>query len=118
MTGCVTNPTDNASTIITMKTMHMKRLLPFFASLPLLAGCVVYEQPAPPPPPAAQVEVVPGAPGPVAIWYWVPGAWEWRGSWVWVGGRWAARPHPGAVWVGSGWGWHGHRRVWVSGYWR
>lgn len=90
------------------------------ASLPLLAGCVVYQQPpavvaAPPPP---QTEVVPVAPGPVAIWFWIPGEWAWHGQWVWVGGRWAARPHPGAVWVRGGWGWHGHHRVWVEGHWR
>jgi hypothetical protein len=109
-----------------MKSYIVNRLLPIVASLPLLAGCTVYEQPAPQPaqvevapvPPPPQVEVVPVAPGPVAVWYWTPGAWEWRGSWVWVGGRWAARPHPGAIWVGGGWGWHGHRRIWVGGHWR
>ena len=89
-------------------------------SLPLFAGCVVYEQPQPaddnPPPP--QVEVVPAAPGPLNVWLWVPGAWEWHGRWVWAGGHWAARPHAGAVWVGGYWGWHGHRRYWVHGYWR
>ena len=103
------------------------------AALPLFAGCVerevVYrDRPAPPPgpgvvdeapaPPPPQTEVITVAPGPVEAWYWVPGCWEWRGSWVWVGGRWAARPHPGAIWVGSHWGWHGRHRVWVGGYWR
>lgn len=106
------------------KSILIKSLL-VAASLPLLAGCVVYEQPGPPVaevdvnPPPPQVEVVPACPGPVDVWFWVPGAWQWNGgSWVWAGGRWAARPHPGAVWVGGGWGWHAHRRVWVGGHWR
>ena len=97
----------------------LTKSLPIAIGLPLLAGCVVYQEPpavvaAPPP----QVEVVPPAPGPVTIWFWVPGAWEWRGQWVWVGGRWAARPYAGAVWVHGGWGWRGHHRVWVEGHWR
>jgi hypothetical protein len=101
------------------------------ASLPLLAGCVerevvyrdrpapsgdvVVEDPAPPPP---QVEVIPVAPGPLDVWFWAPGSWEWRGRWVWFGGHWGARPHPGAVWVHSGWGHRGHGRVWVGAHWR
>jgi hypothetical protein len=99
------------------------------ALLPLLAGCVerevVYrpgpgpavveeEAPAPPPP---QTEIVTVAPGPISLWFWAPGVWEWRGRWVWTPGRWMARPHPGAVWIGAHWDRHGHRRVWVSGYW-
>jgi hypothetical protein len=79
-------------------------------------GPVVTEEP--PPPPAVQSEVVTVAPGPVSLWLWAPGVWEWRGRWVWTPGRWMARPHPGAVWIGAHWGWHGHRRVWVSGGWR
>ena len=107
-----------------MKKSILKNVLLIAASVPLLAGCVVYQQEpaveaAPPEAaPPAQVEVVPAAPGPVALWFWVPGQWVWRGHWVWVGGRWAARPHRGAVWVGGGWGWHGHHRVWVEGHWR
>jgi hypothetical protein len=102
-----------------MKKSVLTKSLLIAAGLPLLAGCVVYQQQpavvaAPPPP----VEVVPAAPGPAAVWFWIPGEWEWRGRWVWVGGRWAARPHPGAVWVRGGWGWHGHHRVWIEGYWR
>lgn len=108
-----------------MKRHIVNKLALIALSLPMLAGCVVYQQPPPPgpvvvdqapPPPVA--EVVPVAPGPLDVWIWIPGGWEWRGRWVWVGGRWGARPHPGAVWVASGWGWHGHRRVWVHGYWR
>ena len=113
-----------------MKPSIIKHSLLILAGLPLLAGCTVYEQsPAPPPsgtqvvvtednPPAPQVEVVPVAPGPPDVWFWVPGSWEWHDHWVWVGGRWAPRPHPGAVWVRSGWGMRGHHRVWVHGYWR
>jgi len=106
-----------------MKKTIVTRILPIIASLPLLAGCVVYERPAPvvaepPPAPAPQVEVIAPAPGPVAVWFWAPGEWVWRGNWVWVGGHWAARPHPGAVWVRGGWGWHGRGRVWVGAHWR
>ncbi|HUA65037.1 MAG TPA: hypothetical protein VME24_04260 [Alphaproteobacteria bacterium] len=109
-----------------MKKSLIKTSLLVALSLPMLAGCVVYERPAPPPPAAAdynnpppdQYEAVPAAPGPVDVWFWIPGQWEWRGGWVWVHGRWAARPHPGAVWVRSGWVWRGHHRVWVHGYWR
>ncbi|HEX3624479.1 MAG TPA: hypothetical protein VH280_03540 [Verrucomicrobiae bacterium] len=110
-----------------MKKSLIKTSLLIALTLPLLAGCVVYEHPAGPPPetsgdynnpPPVQTEVVPVAPGPTEVWVWVPGQWEWRGSWVWVGGRWAHRPHPGAVWVRGGWGWHGRHRVWAHGYWR
>ena len=104
-----------------MKKSSIVKALLVAISLPLIAGCVIYQEPPPgggynPPPP--QVEVVPAAPGPVAVWYWVPGAWDWQGRWVWVGGYWAARPHPNAVWVGGHWRWHGHRQVWVGGHWR
>jgi WXXGXW repeat (2 copies) len=104
-----------------MKKSLIVKVLLVAVSLPLIAGCVVYQDPPPgggydaPPP---QVEVVPVAPGPLAVWYWVPGAWDWHGRWVWVGGYWAARPRPDAIWVGGGWRWHGHRRVWVGGHWR
>ena len=102
-----------------MKKSNLTKWLLIAASLPLLAGCVVYEEPpavaAQPPP---QAEVVPAAPGPVTVWFWIPGQWVWRGGWVWVGGRWEARPHPGAVWVAGGWGRHGHHRVWIEGHWR
>ena len=108
-----------------MKRSIIAKALLIAVSLPLLAGCVVYQQPPPPgpvvaedSPPPPQVDVVPVAPGPLDVWFWVPGAWKWHGRWVWVGGRWSVRPHPGAVWVGGGWGWHGHRRVWAHGYWR
>jgi hypothetical protein len=113
------------------KSVLVKGLL-IAVSLPLLAGCVVYErQPravevapagsevvvdaAPPPP---QVEVIPACPGPVDVWLWTPGYWAWREHWVWVGGRWAARPHPNAVWVGGHWGRHRHGYVWIGGRWR
>jgi hypothetical protein len=101
-----------------MKKSLLIKSLFIAATLPLLAGCIIYQQPpvagAPPP----QVEVVPVAPGPLDVWFWAPGEWVWRGQWVWVGGRWASRPHPGAVWVGGGWGWRGHHRVWVESHWR
>jgi hypothetical protein len=112
------------------KNILVKGLL-IAVSLPLLAGCVVYERPpravvapagsevvvdaAPPPP---QVEVVPAGPGPVELWFWTPGCWVWRDHWVWVGGRWAARPHPNAVWVTGHWGRRYHGYVWVEGHWR
>jgi hypothetical protein len=104
-----------------MKSSFWKTAFLLTVSLPLLAGCVVYErqpvavEPAAPPVP---VEVVPVAPGPLAVWFWAPGNWEWRERWVWVPGRWALRPHPGAVWIGGGWVRHGHSRVWVESHWR
>ncbi|MGA9777294.1 MAG: hypothetical protein WBS33_03385 [Verrucomicrobiia bacterium] len=103
-----------------MKKSNLIKSLLTAASLPLLAGCVVYEQQpaAVAAPPPAQTEVVPVAPGPPDVWFWIPGEWVWRGQWVWVGGRWGARPHPGAVWVHGGWGWRGHHRVWVEAHWR
>jgi len=103
-----------------MKKSLIKTSLLVALGLPLLAGCVVYERPAPSynNPPPAQYEVVPAAPGPLDVYVWIPGQWEWRGGWVWIHGRWAARPYPGAVWVRSGWSWRGHHRVWVHGYWR
>ena len=109
-----------------MKKSLIKTSLLVALSLPLLAGCVVYERPAPPPPqpvvdynpPSPQYEVTPAAPGPMDVWIWIPGQWEWHGNWVWARGRWAPRPHPGAVWIRSGWAWRGHHRVWIHGYWR
>jgi hypothetical protein len=119
-----------------MKKSILKKTLIIAATLPMLAGCVVYErparpvavvQPAPPPggevvvenpsePPPPQVEVVPVAPDPAFIW--IGGAWEWRAGWVWVGGHWGPRPHPGAVWVRGGWARHRHGYVWVGAHWR
>lgn len=113
-----------------MKYSTVVKLILIVASLPLFGGCVqrevVYRNPPPgaaiagdpgdPPPP--QTEVITAAPGPLDVWLWVPGNWQWRGGWVWVGGHWAARPHPGAIWVHAHWVRHGHRRVWVGGYWR
>jgi hypothetical protein len=117
-----------------MKNSVLAKSILIAASLPLLAGCVVYErQPrpygyAPPPgqvvvaeppaPPPPQVEVVTVCPGPVDVWLWIPGCWEWQTHWVWVAGRWASRPHPGAVWVTGVWVRHGHGHVWVAGHWR
>lgn len=104
-----------------MRKVLVKNFLVIAASLPLLAGCVVYEQPGPPPPPPPpRVEFVPVAPGPVTVWAWVPGDWQWRGGrWVWVGGRWTTRPRRGAVWVPAHWEHRGHHNgVWVEGYWR
>ncbi len=115
-----------------MKNSTLIKTILIAASVPLFAGCVerevvyrdrpappnetvVEEAPAPPPP---QTEVVTIAPGPLDFWFWAPGVWEWRGRWVWTGGHWIHRPHPGAVWVGAHWGWHGRHRVWVSGGWR
>ena len=82
---------------------------------PSPAPVPVPAQPAPPPqgvapveapltPPAAQVEVVPVAPGP--DYYWAPGYWGWNGGWIWIGGGWRLRG-------GFGWGphfggWYGH----------
>ncbi len=114
--------------MIMKKSFVLKSLL-LAAVLPVVAGCVVYrDRPAPPPgevgtanpgqPPPLQADVIVAAPGPLNLWLWVPGCWEWRGHWVWHGGHWAARPHPGAVWVGPHWGWHRHHRVWIGGTWR
>jgi hypothetical protein len=117
----------SSSEALTMKNNLLIKGLLLAASLPLLAGCVVYERPAPrpavvvddaPAPPPPQVEYVTVAPGPPDVWFWVPGGWEWRGRWVWVGGRWAPRPHPGAIWIGAHWGYRGNHRVWVRGDWR
>jgi len=102
-----------------MKTSTLTKSLLIAVSLPLLAGCVIYErQPAVVAAPPPQVEVAPTPPGPLTVWFWIPGEWAWRGRWVWVRGRWAARPHPGAVWVHGGWRGRGHNRVWVEGHWR
>lgn len=99
-----------------MKKSIVARVLWVVVAAPLLAGCVYYR--TPPPQPAPQAEVIPPAPGSVAVWYWVPGDWAWHGRWVWRGGYWARRPHPGAVWVRGGWVWRHHHRVWVGGYWQ
>lgn len=117
-----------------MKNSKLLNIALIAASLPVFAGCVerqvVYrDRPVAQPsgeivadeaeaPPPLQVEVVPVAPGSVAVWFWVPGAWEWHNHWVWAGGRWAPRPHPGAVWVAGGWERHGHHRAWFTGHWR
>jgi hypothetical protein len=116
-----------------MKTSTFIRCALIGTTLPLFAGCVerevvyrdrpvavapgevVVADPGEPPPP--QEEVVTVAPGPLAVWFWVPGCWEWRDHWVWYGGHWAPRPHPGAIWIRSGWAHRGHGRVWVSGHW-
>jgi hypothetical protein len=117
--------------MIMKKSILTKGLL-LAASLPLLAGCVVFErQPvavAPPSaevvvaqpenPPAPQVEVMPAPPGPLTLWLWVPGGWEWRGQWVWARGHWAPRPHPHAIWVAGHWDRHDHGYVWVDSHWR
>jgi hypothetical protein len=115
-----------------MKKSILTKSLLIAVSLPMMAGCVVYERQPPatavapaggavvvntaPPPP--QVEVVPACPGPVDLWFWTPGYWAWRDHWVWVGGRWAARPHPNAVWVVGHWGRRHRGYVWVEGHWR
>jgi hypothetical protein len=115
-----------------MKKSILTKSLLLAVSLPLLAGCVVFErqpvavasppaevvvtQPENPPPP--QVEVMPVPPGPLELWLWVPGCWEWRGHWVWAGGRWAPRPHPHAIWVAGHWDRHERGYVWVGGHWR
>ncbi|HTB82433.1 MAG TPA: hypothetical protein VK742_02150 [Candidatus Sulfotelmatobacter sp.] len=111
----------------------LKKSILAAALVPLLAGCVerevVYrDRPAPPPeqttvveeapaPPAPQVEVVPVAPDPTFVW--VGGEWIWGGprGWYWGPGHWGPRPHPGAVWVHGGWGYHGGHRVWVRSHW-
>ena len=112
------------------KSILIKALL-IAASVPLLAGCVVYRPPravevapgqsevvvdtAPPPP---RVEVVPVAPGSARLWVWTPGRWVWHDRWVWVGGEWVRRPHPHAVWMAGHWGWRRHGYVWIEGHWR
>ncbi len=111
-----------------MKQSNLLKIALVAATVPLFAGCVtrvVYQPPPPnavvvqdPAPPPPQVEVIPPAPGPVDFWYWTPGEYVWRGQWVWRGGAWRARPYGGAVWVHGGWGWRGHRRVWVGAHWR
>ena len=68
------------------------------------------------PPPAAQVEVIPAAPGPGYVW--MPGYWTWRGSWVWVGGAYVVQPKPHVVWVRGHWAPSRGGYVWVNGYWR
>lgn len=98
------------------------------AFLPLLAGCVTYEQPASPGnavvvaqpenPPPPQEQAMPTPPGSLELWVWIPGCWDWRGHWVWVAGRWAPRPHPHAVWMAGHWQPHERGYVWVSGRWR
>jgi hypothetical protein len=118
-----------------MKTSTLAKSLLVAASLPLLAGCVVYErQPvavAPPPgaprsaevvvtqpyaPPPLQVEVIP--PQPNVAFVWIPGCWDWRGHWVWIEGRWAPPPRPHAVWVTGRWARRHNGYVWVAGHWR
>lgn len=90
-------------------------------ALLLAAGCVIAEPVVvhqPPPPPTAQVEVVPGAPGPIYVW--LPGYWAWRGprlGYVWVAGRHAV-PHPGHAWVPGHWAPRPGGHVWVHGHWR
>ena len=113
-----------------MKKSNLLKIALMAATVPLFAGCVtrVVYQPPPPPPnavvvqdpvaPPPQVEVIPPAPGPVGLWFWAPGEYVWRGQWVWRGGGWRARPYAGAVWIHGGWGWRGHRRVWVGAHWR
>jgi len=113
-----------------MKTRFAARWFVVVGGLPLIAGCVVYEQPrprvvAPPPPtvvvaepappPSGRVEVIP--PRPNMGFVWVPGGWEWEGRWVWHDGRWMPPGHRGAVWVPGHWERHGHDRVWTRGHW-
>lgn len=62
-------------------------LAALFMIIPLLSGCVTYNNPPPEPPP--QAEVVGMAPYPAAVW--VKGHWAWRhrrGGYVWVPGHW------------------------------
>jgi hypothetical protein len=112
-----------------MKISNLTKVSLLAATIPVFAGCVtrvVYTQPPPPPsavvvdntPPPPQAEVIPPAPGPADVWFWAPGEWVWQGQWVWHTGYWRARPYAGAVWIRGGWGWHGHRRVWVGAHWR
>jgi len=114
-----------------MKTSNLLKVALLAGLIPFFAGCVTRVVYAPPPGPApsavvvtdpatppAQVEVIPPAPGDLSVWVWVPGEYVWRGQWVWRGGRWAARPYAGAVWIHGGWGWRGHRRIWVGAHWR
>lgn len=102
-----------------MKKLFLSKMVPLVAGLMMLSGCIVKQAPPPaeaeemPPP---EVEVVP--PQPDVTFVWTPGAWDWRGRWVWRHGYWGHRPHPGAVWVGSGWGYRGNHRVWVRGHWQ
>jgi len=93
---------------------------------PAPAGVVVEPAPAPEAEiavgveqPAAEVEVVPVAPGPASVYFWIGGWYGWEGGhWMWHRGYWARRPHAGAVWVPHKWvrGPHGG---WVhgGGYW-
>jgi hypothetical protein len=75
----------------------------------------VYEG-EPPPPPAAEVEVVPAAPGPEFVW--VGGYHRWNGrQYVWVRGRYERRPHARAHWVPAHWVARGRGHVWVEGRW-
>ncbi len=108
-----------------MKTIRTSRwpsgFLAIGASSLLLAGCVV--TPAPEaavvvagPPPAAEVEVVPVAPGPEYVW--VGGCWTWNGAWVWAPGHYVVRPHPRAVWVRGYWGHTPRGYAWHEGHWR
>ena len=115
-----------------MRTSILIKSLLIAASLPLLAGCVVFERHsvavASPPaevvvtqpenPPPQQAEVMPAPPGPLDLWVWIPGCWEWRDHWVWERGRWAPRPHPHAIWVTGYWDHQEQGYVWVDGHWR
>ena len=71
---------------------------------------------APPPAPAAEVEVVPVAPGPEFVW--VAGYHRWNGHhYVWIRGRYERRPHGRAHWAPAHWEVRGRVHVWVEGRW-
>jgi hypothetical protein len=100
-------------------------VLPVFAALIFVVGCVVY--PARPvvvgtevdvagDPPAAIVENVTPAPG--IGFVWIGGAWAWHGRWAWESGHWDRPPHPGAVWVPHRYVVHNGRHVFIRGGWR
>jgi pimeloyl-ACP methyl ester carboxylesterase len=76
-------------------------------------GGIVEVDREPPPP---QVEVVPAAPYPDAVW--IGGRWVWRGgNHVWVAGRYV-RPRPGYVYESHRWYRSGNRWRYEPGRWR
>jgi hypothetical protein len=50
---------------------------------------------------------------------WVPPYYDYRpaGYYAYAPGYWAAPPYTGAIWIAPHWGWYGHHRYWVRGYW-
>ena len=85
-----------------------------------------YEPPPPAPSEAEDAELEPPPPihevqsaVPFSGAVWIGGGWHWDGHrHVWIGGRWSA-PRPGYVWVGGRWmrGPHGRWHS-VPGHWR